>query len=296
MGKDRRKDKGGAGWKSWGLLLAGFLIGAAFIVILFRLGDFWKTPSPVKVVEKPVIVPPKIELPQREISKPEKPLGEYPKVAIVIDDMGQDLNKLNQLFQLHEPITIAVMPNLRYSRETADRASNHGLEVLLHLPMEPKDLKDNNPGKGALFTRMTQDEIRNTIEKDLKTVPHAIGVNNHMGSRFTENEASMKTVLLLVKKKDMFFLDSRTTPNSVGEKMAREIGVRNAGRNVFLDNTREDKYIKGQISELISIAKKRGRAIAIGHPYPETIEALSETVSKLNNSGIKVVKLSELEE
>jgi len=296
MGKDRRKDKGGPGWKSWGLLLVGFLAGAAFIVILFRFTDFWKTPPPVKVVEKPVIVPPKIELPPKEIPKPERPPKEYPKVAIVIDDMGQDLGKLNQLFQLHEPITIAVIPNLRYSRETADRASNQGLEVLLHLPMEPKDLKDNNPGKGALFTRMTQDEIRNTVEKDLKTVPHAIGVNNHMGSKFTENEASMRTVLLFVKKKDMFFLDSRTTSHSVGEKVAREMGVRNAGRDVFLDNTRENKYIKGQISELISIAHKRGKAIAIGHPYPETIEALRETISKLNNSGIKVVKLSELEE
>lgn len=259
----------------------------------------WKTPAPVKVVEKPVIVPPKPEVPPeavKEAPRPVQPPKEYPKVAIVIDDMGQDLRKLNQLFQLHEPITIAVIPNLRYSRETADRASNKGLEVLLHLPMEPKDLKDNNPGKGALFTRMTQEEIRNAMEKDFKTVPHAIGVNNHMGSKFTENEASMRTVLLVVKKKDMFFLDSRTTPKSVGEKVARELGVKNAGRDVFLDNTREDKYIKGQISELISIARKRGKAIAIGHPYPETIEALKETVSKLNNSGIRVVKLSELEE
>ena len=294
MTKDRRKNKGGS---IWGFLIAGFLIGAAFIVIVFRYGEFWKTSAPVKVVEKPAMLQPGPKsIPEAVKQAPvmAKPRGEYPKVAIVIDDMGQDIKKLNELLQLHEPITVAVIPNLRYSRETAERASNRGLEVLLHIPMEPKDLKNNNPGKGALFTGMTQQDIRKTMEDDFRTVPHAIGVNNHMGSKFTENAALMRTVLLVVKKKDLFFLDSRTTPKSVGGKIAREIGVRNADRNVFLDNTRDGKYIKGQILELIKIARKKGKAIAIGHPYSETIEALKESVPTLNDSGIEVVKLSEM--
>ncbi len=276
-------------------MIAGFLVGAVFIVLLFKYSLFWKPFPPVKIVEKPAVIPPKEEIPPAVTEAP-KPLipKEPPKVAIVIDDMGQDLKKLNQLIQLHAPITIAVIPNLRYSKETSDKANGKGLEVLLHLPMEPKDLKDNNPGKGALFTNMTPDEIRNEMERDFKSVPNAIGVNNHMGSKFTENEALMKTVLQVVKKKDMFFLDSRTSSNSVAGKVAREIGVRNADRNVFLDNTRDDKYIKGQIAQLVATAKKRGKAIAIGHPYPETIKALKETVSKLNDSGVKVVKLSEI--
>ncbi len=293
MGR-QRKNRGLLKWG--GLFVLGFVAGAAFVFFLFENG-YIPRPSPEvtlptapKPEERPL--PPEAPLAPEAPQPPEARY--YPRVAIVIDDMGQDPKKLKELLMLKEPITIAVMPHLRYSREVASEAYSNGLEVLLHLPMEPRDTEDHDPGKGALLTAMSADEVRAQVERDLKSVPNAIGINNHMGSKFTEDEALMRAVLQVVKKKEMFFLDSRTSSNSVAGRLARELGVRNADRNVFLDNNRDVKYIKGQISELVSIAKKRGKAIGIGHPYPETIEALKETVSELDGKGIKIVRLSEI--
>ncbi len=189
--------------------------------------------------------------------------------------------------------TVAVLPNLSHSKQTALEARASGLEVILHLPMEPRELGFNNPGNGALLVAMGPEEIKRMIEEDLKTVPFSTGVNNHMGSRFTEDEGRMRTVLTLVKKKKMYFLDSRTSPHSVAGRLAAELGVRNADRNVFLDNTLDKTYIKGQITELVSIAKKHGSAIAIGHPHPETIEAIKESLGALNGS-VEIVRLSDI--
>ncbi len=291
----QRKNRGLLKWG--GPLALGFAAGAAFVFFLFEYGYFQKPyheekPLIASIPEEKSLEPVTPEAPEA----PEAPPKAYPMVAIVIDDMGQDLEKLKEILKLREPITIAVMPNLRHSRDVANEAHSNGLEVILHLPMEPKDAEDNNPGNGALLTAMTADEVRAQVERDLMTVPNAIGVNNHMGSKFTEDEALMRAVLQVVKKRGMIFLDSRTSSNSVAGKLAKKLGVRNADRNVFLDNNRDVKYIKGQISELVAIARKRGRAIGIGHPYPETIEALKETVSGLDDIGIEVVKLSEIVE
>ncbi|MBI5587763.1 MAG: divergent polysaccharide deacetylase family protein [Deltaproteobacteria bacterium] len=288
-----RKKKGGL--TLWAVLAVGFMAGAAVVLILVKYSDLF-TPAPAPRVEKPPVQKPFVP----EVTAPEVPSAvappvkkAYPRVAIVIDDMGQDMKKLRELIALNAPITVAVLPNLSHSKDTAKEAHARGLEVLLHLPMEPKDLGDNNPGKGALLTAMTSEEIRKNIEDDLKTVPYAAGVNNHMGSRFTEDERQMRSVLNVVKKRKMFFLDSRTSSNSVAGKVAGEIGVRNADRNVFLDNSRDITYIKGQITELVSIARKHGSAIAIGHPHPETIEAIKESLEVLNGS-VEIVKLSDI--
>src|SRR3990170_556194 len=141
---------------------------------------------------------------------------------------------------------------------------------------------------------MTPKEISAKMEEGLKTVPDAIGLNNHMGSKFTESIEAMRTVLKLVKKKEMLFLDSRTSSDTVGRKVARELKVRNAERNVFLDNTRDVQYIKNQLVKAARIAKKRGKAVAIGHPYPETIKALAEALPELD--GVELVPISEIAE
>ncbi len=298
MGKQGRKKEG---LSSWGLLILGFVIGVAFVMALLRFGGldlggpepvkkpFVKAvpsgPAPDKTAE-PVPVPPE--------QRPVQP--DYPRMAIVIDDMGPDLNKLRELIGIGGPVTVAVMPHQRYSKETADEAYANGLDVLMHLPMEPKDTGVNNPGKGALLVAMTPREVRARMAEDFETVPHAIGINNHMGSRFTENEPLMREVLDVLRTRELFFLDSRTTSMSVAGKLAREMGVRNLDRNVFLDNNRDVAYIKRQLSEAARIARKNGTAVAIGHPYPETIQALRESVPGLDAAGIRVVRLSELVE
>jgi polysaccharide deacetylase 2 family uncharacterized protein YibQ len=294
--KKRRKE----GLSSWGLLILGFAIGVAFLLALVKFGGIdlirpvtGENSVAIHVPENPLlpVVPEPVPPPLRK-ALPDT----SPRVAIVIDDMGVDINKLRELIEIDRSITVAIMPYQRYSMETASEAYNNGVDVLLHLPMEPWDLKDNDPGKGALLIGMTAEQVRAQVEQDLLTVPYTIGINNHMGSRFTEDEPLMRDVLEVVKQKDLFFLDSRTTPKSVALKLAKEMGVRNADRNVFLDNNRDVKYIKGQLAELVSIARKRGKAIAIGHPYPETIQALKESVPELEGKGVRVVRLSELVE
>ena len=285
----------------------GFLIGVAFVMAVFRFGvlDFGKTapeekpsaryvpplpPKPVPPIPTAPAIPPAPTTPPVSGAVPRK----SPRLAIVIDDMGPDIDKLRQLLDVGGPVTVAVMPHQRFSRETANEAYMGGLDVLMHLPMEPQDLKAHDPGKGALLVAMTPPEVRTQIEDGLATIPHAIGINNHMGSRFTENEPLMGEVLDVLRDKDLFFLDSRTSSRSVAIKLATRMGVPNAGRNVFLDNTREVGYIKKQIFEAVRLAKKNGTAIAIGHPYPETIQALRETLPELAASGVRVVRLSEV--
>ena len=288
-----KKSKKKEGLSSWGLLILGFLVGVAFVMAVFRFGDidFSRTvpeekPSAryVPPAPEPVPPPPPIE------AAPDTSA----RLAIVIDDMGPDIGRLRQLLALGAPVTVAVMPHQRFSKETAEEAYVGGLDVLMHLPMEPNDLAAHDPGKGALLVAMTLPEVRAQIEDDLATIPHAIGINNHMGSRFTENEPLMGEVLDFLRGKDLFFLDSRTTARSVAIKLATRMGVPNAGRNVFLDNTREVGYIKKQIFEAARLAGKNGTAIAIGHPYPETIQALSEALPELAAYGVRAVRLSEI--
>jgi len=277
----------------WAVLVAGFITGAAVTLLVLKYSGLSAPPARHKEHAPARAVVPEVAGPVMPGSQAPAIKKIYPKVAIVIDDMGQDMARLRDLVALNAQITVAVLPNLSHSRQTASEAHERGLEVLLHLPMEPRELGYNNPGTGALLVSMSPDEITRKIEGDLKTVPYATGINNHMGSRFTEDERRMKTVLSLVKKKKMYFLDSRTSSASVAGRLAVKLGVRNADRNVFLDNTVEKDYIKGQIAELVSIAKKHGSAIAIGHPHPETIEAIKESLQSLNGS-VEIVTLSDI--
>ncbi|MBI5809740.1 MAG: divergent polysaccharide deacetylase family protein [Deltaproteobacteria bacterium] len=295
-----RKKRGGA--HLFGLAVLGLVLGAVITVLIVRYAPLRRGgeegPKPSARLIQPPLPPPLIKPPHPQdlTGRPELPAGETPRVAIVIDDMGQDMRKLMEILKVDAPITVAVLPYLLHSGDVARAAHSNGMEVLMHLPMEPQNsgAEEHDPGQGALLIAMDKADIRAMVEEDLKEVPFAAGINNHMGSRFTENTELMRVVLEVVKRRDLYFLDSRTTPASVGNRLAEEMGVRFAMRNVFLDNTRDEAYIKGQIMELASIARKRGKAVAIGHPYPETIKALKDSVSMLERQGIQVVRLSEL--
>lgn len=235
----------------------------------------------------------KIEKPPALGGPPVKTYIPKAKVAIVIDDMGQDIKQLRKLLEIDAPISIAVLPFLAHSKDIAKEANLKGREVLLHLPMEPKDSMGNNPGEGALYTDMSEAKVDEQVKRGIDAVPYIAGINNHMGSRFTEDERLMRTVLDVVKTKHLFFLDSKTTNKSAAYKLAKEMGVKAASRQVFLDNKEDVNYIKGQIRTLIKIAKKKGSAIAIGHPHPSTILAIKEMISKLNEE-VEVVSVSSL--
>ncbi|MBW7956912.1 MAG: divergent polysaccharide deacetylase family protein [Deltaproteobacteria bacterium] len=302
MGKRRKKTGGYA----WVLVVLGFIAGAAIAVLGLKYMGFERTPPerPRVSVPPPVRVEPEREPVPREAPPPieEEPMPPgkaitpppLPKLAVVIDDMGPDLNKLRELLKLDKPVTIAVMPKMRFSKEVSTEAASGGLDVIVHMPMEPKNTEGHNPGNGALLVAMTDEEIAYLLDEGFKSVPGAIGINNHMGSRFTEDPDKMRIVLKNVKERGLLFLDSRTSAETVGVSIARKLKVRSAERNVFLDNRRDVDYIKGQLMEAARIARKSGKAVAIGHPYPETIRALKEAIPGLE--GVEVVRLSEIAE
>ena len=216
------------------------------------------------------------------------------KVAVVIDDMGEDMGQITRLLKLDTPVTVAILPFRAHSKDVANFAHEGGLEVLLHIPMEPKNLAENDPGKGALLVNMKTDEIRSVLNEDIDEIPYITGVNNHMGSRFTEDASLMKEVLAEVKQRGFFFLDSKTTDKSKALSIAKKAGVKSVGRDIFLDNEQDKEYIKGQFRELIGIAKKRGKAIAIGHPHAATLTALEEMIPEFKREGVEVVRVGEL--
>jgi polysaccharide deacetylase 2 family uncharacterized protein YibQ len=216
------------------------------------------------------------------------------RVAIVIDDLGQDRRVARDFLGLEVPLSFSIIPFTPHSREVAREASRRGMDVLLHLPMEPKDYPEQNPGRAGLLTTMRKRQILSQLAKNLSDVPHVTGVNNHMGSKFTEDSERMRYVLEDLRRRGLFFLDSRTTPRTVGFRIAQELGLKSAERNVFLDNDRDVVRIKARIAELIDLSLKNGGAIGIGHPYPETLQAIREALPSLKENGVQLVPVSSL--
>lgn len=227
-----------------------------------------------------------------KVVKPEVPVKG--KIAIVIDDLGLDRNIAIDFLNLEAPLSFSVFPFGPHSREFARRATSEGRDVLLHLPMEPKGYPAQDPGEGRLLTSMGREQLLSQLEEDLSAVPYVTGVNNHMGSKFTEDPERMRLVLEDLKRRGLFFLDSRTTPNTVGFRLAQELGLKTGQRNVFLDNERDVSRIKHRISELIRVSHKNGGAIGIGHPHPETVQALREVLPSLRENGVELVPVSTL--
>jgi len=228
--------------------------------------------------------------PQKPTPPVRSPHG--PRLVVVIDDLGESVQQARALAALSFPVTFAILPHSSKTRQVAQLALKAGRDVLLHLPMEPLDYPHRaDPGPGALFVGMEDTEILARLEDNLAQIPQAIGVNNHMGSRFTADRAGMATVLGALKGKDMFFLDSLTTGKSVVQEQARKIGLTNLRRQIFLDNVQNVQAILFQLRKAERLAHSTGDVIAIGHPYPETLEAL-RIWEKERDPDIDVVALN----
>ncbi|MBN2373137.1 divergent polysaccharide deacetylase family protein [bacterium] len=222
------------------------------------------------------------------------PVVAKPRVALVIDDLGYNPDLAEELFQIDFPFTVSVLPNLPHSEFIAKRAIQKGKEVILHLPMEPYDYPNMHIEKDTLLTSMEDEEIRRLIQKALENMDCVVGANNHMGSRMVENREKMVIVLEEMKKRGLFFLDSRTSPNTVVYDLAQTMQVKSAERDVFLDGQNDVDYILKKIEEVADLAQNEGCGIAIGHLQPKTIEALRRCLSQLDKRGIQMVKLSEV--
>jgi polysaccharide deacetylase 2 family uncharacterized protein YibQ len=213
-------------------------------------------------------------------------------VALVIDDLGGRMEDLQPLTGLGVPITYAVLPYEEQTQPVLAELRRRKAEIILHLPMQPKNSED--PGPGALVTGMSDDELRDGTEAALRAVPGVVGVNNHMGSRMSEDTRSMTTVLEVISKRGLFFLDSRTSAGSIGYRTARSLGIPAAERQVFLDRDPDPEAIRTQFRRLLDLSRERGAAVAIGHPLPETLQVLTEEVPKARAEGYSFVPVSYL--
>ncbi|MFK5951981.1 MAG: divergent polysaccharide deacetylase family protein [Desulfobacterium sp.] len=216
-----------------------------------------------------------------------------PRVAIIIDDVGFDKAMAMAFSRLNPHITMAILPESPFGRAIADRLYVRDVEIMLHLPMEPMQYPEVNPGPGALMADMPPDLLLETLRRDLDCIPYVKGVNNHMGSRLTTLSDQMRQVFTVLKKRDLFFIDSLTARHSICRDSARLFQLAFAQRDVFLDNIQDKNYITGQINELIQISQLHGFAIAIGHPYPVTLETLALLLPEMQEK-VSIVRASEL--
>lgn len=222
------------------------------------------------------------------------PGSERKKAAIIIDDLGRDLAVAERLLDMKIPVTLAVLPYRRYSQEVARQAFLRGKEVLLHLPLQPLDYPFTNPGAGCLLLSMSRFKIQSELDAQISSLPFCSGVNNHMGSLFTVKKQPMGWVFSVLKERNLFFIDSRVTRASVAPQLARSHGVGFAQRTHFLDGKRDESHIITQLCRLADFAALNGRGVGIGHPYPETLEALPKALAAFSEKGVQLVPASEI--
>lgn len=214
-----------------------------------------------------------------------KKTGPKPLIAIIIDDMGYDKNMAERFIGLDSSLTLSILPHSPFTGEIAEAAHQAGLEVMLHLPMEPVEYPDIDPGPGVLLKEMSPDDLIRQLEKNIAGVPHIRGVNNHMGSRLTAESVQLYQIFSVLKKKGLFFIDSCTTERSLCRPSAGKLQVPFAQRDVFLDNSLSAADIKRQIDVLLEIAYHKGRAVGIAHPHPETLRALERHLPALKKQA-----------
>jgi polysaccharide deacetylase 2 family uncharacterized protein YibQ len=219
-----------------------------------------------------------------------------PKIAIVIDDLGEDYQIGQEILRWDVPITFSILPFTPYCKSLAQLAYEKDQEVILHLPMEPYGYPKARPGEGVLLHEMDEEKLLQQLSKDIETVPHIKGVSNHMGSRLMEDPEKLRIVFRDLKRRGLFFLDSRTTPHTVGLHTAKLIGLKATERSLFLDHSQDPEDIQQQLEKLVRLSLTQGRAIGIGHPFPSTLKSIKQMIPKIKAKGIKIVPLSTLME
>ena len=215
------------------------------------------------------------------------------RIAIVLDDWGYHLESCQAIEAIPQPIAVAVLPGLAYSKAIAQCAHDHHKVVMLHLPLEPHQYLEHYPFNYIITTSMRQQRVERLLEKNLEDVPFVEGVNNHMGSKATEDRRLMSIVFARLKERKLFFLDSMVTSNSICRDLAREMRIHFTQRDIFLDNKNERSYIENQFTQLAKLARRKGSAVAIGHDRPLTLQIVKEQLEKLQKEGFQIVSIEE---
>ncbi len=227
------------------------------------------------------------QIPSVEVSK-------QGKIAVIMDDMGGSLTAVRELLRLKIVITPSILPGTGRAIPATSLLQQGGREYMIHMPMQPRSYPRTNPGANALLLGQSEDKTRSLVRYYMKEVPGAVGGNNHMGSRYTEDSGAMRIVLDELKRHDFFFIDSRTIGDSVAFTEARKMGLKTATRNIFLDNKDDVADIRQQIHKMVALAGKKREVIAICHPHKETLEAFRLEQDWLRKQPVEFVAASKL--
>jgi polysaccharide deacetylase 2 family uncharacterized protein YibQ len=289
--------------------LGGFVLLVALVVAAGLLTQHYIRKPPPATVERPSVEPPEsppvANLPPFEIYPPDNlPLPEplprpqppprgLPKVAIIIDDLGYDRRIAAKFLELDPALTFSVLPFTPYTQSIARNIREQKRELMLHLPMEPLEYPATDPGPGALLTHMSPDQLIGQLRRDLGQVTGIKGVNNHMGSKMTAESTKMYQVFSVLKQQDLYFVDSRSTAQTVGRPSARLFQLPFAERDVFIDHVNDPGFIRKQLDELVRIARKTGVAVGIAHPSPTTLRILQEMLPEIKRN-VELVPVSDV--
>jgi len=282
------------------VFLVGVAVGFGLRGLILRPSQ----PSP-KVPSRSHAVYPKVHpSPTVSVPKPQKPgVGmesqtfAFPpgngKIALVLDDWGYNLYNVSALERIRAPLTLAILPHLPYSDDVARLAKAHGHEVILHMPMQAvSDSASQEPS--TVLVGMPKERVSHLVDEALRTVPEAVGISNHQGSKATADRTSMTFVLTESKRRGLYFLDSYVTPHSVARKVADRLKVPFARRDVFLDNDPDPAAIRQRLLELVRLANRKGYAVGIGHDRPLTLSIIEQAIPDLQRAGYTLVPVSQL--
>jgi polysaccharide deacetylase 2 family uncharacterized protein YibQ len=222
--------------------------------------------------------------------KPSAPAGQEALAAVIVDDLGNNLDAARALCAIGRPVTAAILPFATQTGETVALVSGCGVEIMLHLPLEalvPKEI-----AAGRISSGMSPAEVRARVNECLDQVPGCRGVNNHEGSRATEDSSLMPVILGVLKERRLYFIDSLTTRDSIAYDAARRVGVPSAVRRVFLDSDPTEDGVRRRLVDLFRAARTHGRAVGIGHARRETLDALGRHLAMAADYGVKLVPAS----
>ncbi len=255
----------------------------------------YKVPPEAHLSKPTYEIFPKHDSPPRPVT-PEAdqyPVSDRPKIAIIIDDVGYDQKIAQRFLELEGPLTFAVLPKAPFNHYIIAAAHEKGFEIMLHLPMEPKEYPKINPGPGALLTDMDPDQLISQLNQNLEGIPYLRGANNHMGSKMTTSSSQMRQIFTILKKKGLYFIDSRTTADTICQSSAKLLKIPFAQRDIFIDHLIEPEFIRKQLHLLIKQAQKNGQAVGIAHPHRKTFEVLHDLFPKIKKEA-QLVPASEV--
>jgi polysaccharide deacetylase 2 family uncharacterized protein YibQ len=252
------------------------------------------------VTEPPVLSEKKLmppELPAPVAAEPEPPeapwTGDRAKIAIIIDDVGLDYKRSLRSAKLPAGVTLAYLPYAPHVQDQVNKAQAQGHQIMVHLPMQP-ERATVDPGPNYLGVDLPPEEVARRVEVNLSAFTGYVAVNNHMGSQFTQDGERLKILMAALRKRGVMFIDSKTAPQSIAEKTAREFGIKAESRDIFIDHVEDRAHVKAALIKIEQIARKRGKVIAIGHPKDVTLDALEYWIPGLKKRGFDLVPVTDV--